>query len=104
MLTMKYLVYHKALLLTCCCLLTSQLRGQTNVNWTGGTGDWTNGANWFNETLNGSGFMPSADFNEVARIDNGGVVSVTTALANGTDQGASTNPGRVRLATVAGNG
>jgi len=77
---------------------------QTNVNWTGGTGNWTNGAAWFNEALAQTGFMPSADFSEIARIDGGGGVSVTTPLANGTDQGASTNPGEVRLATVSGTG
>jgi hypothetical protein len=74
------------------------------VNWTGGTGNYSTGASWFNESLAQSGFLPSVDFNETGRIDNGGVVSVTTQLANSTDQGASTNPGALLLGTVAGSG
>jgi prepilin-type N-terminal cleavage/methylation domain-containing protein len=86
------------------CLAAGKSAAQTNVNWTGAVGDWTNRSSWFNELLAQSGFLPSADFNEIARIDAGGVVSVTTPLANGTDQGASTNPGEVRLGTVSGVG
>ena len=86
------------------CLAPGNAAAQSNVNWTGGTGNWTNGAAWFNELLGQSGFLPSTDFSEIARIDGGGVVSVTTPLANGTDQGSSTNPGEIRLGTVSGAG
>ncbi|MCC6494413.1 MAG: hypothetical protein IT424_15490 [Pirellulales bacterium] len=85
-------------------LLSSQAAAQTNVNWTGSAGSWNTGSAWFNEALEQSGLLPSADFSEIARIDAGGVVTVNTALADGTDQGASTNPGEVRLGTVSGVG
>ncbi|MBA3484131.1 MAG: hypothetical protein H0T51_20180 [Pirellulales bacterium] len=75
----------------------------TNVNWTGGPGNWTNTSKWFNETSLSTGFLPSVDYNEIARID-GGVVTVNTGLANGTDASGSTNPGGVRLGTVSGAG
>src|SRR5688500_970328 len=74
-----------------------------NVNWTGGAGHWVDTSRWFNESTATTGFLPSVDFNEIARID-GGVVTVNTALANGSDQGASTNPGSVRLGSVSGAG
>ena len=75
----------------------------TFVNWTGGPGNWNNSALWFNEAAAGTGFLPSIDYDEIARID-AGIVTVNTPLANASDQGASTNPGAIRLGSVSGGG
>jgi hypothetical protein len=85
-------------------ILSGSASAQSFVNWVGGTSNWNAGSSWFNEALAQTGSLPSADFDEIARIDNGGIVSVTTPLANGVDQGFTTNPAEVRLATVAGTG
>jgi hypothetical protein len=82
----------------------STAQAQTFVNWTGGTGNWNNNAGWFNEGTGLPGTLPSADFSEIARIDAGGVVTVNTALANGSDGGFTTNPGEVRLGSVTSSG
>lgn len=87
-----------------CCILSSPSTAQTFVNWTGNAGDWSNRNGWFNESLGGTGFLPSADFGEIARIDNGGVVTTSTALANGSDQDSSTNPGELQIGVLAGTG
>jgi hypothetical protein len=87
-----------------CCILSSPSTAQTFVNWTGNAGDWSNRNGWFNESLGGTGFLPSADFGEIARIDDGGVVTASTALANGSDQGSSTNPGELQIGVLAGTG
>lgn len=86
------------------CLAPALATAQAYVNWTGGAGDWSNRNGWFNEAFASTGFLPSADFKEIARIDGGGVVSVTTALADATDQGSSTNPAELRLGSTAGTG
>lgn len=100
---MKYSPYSLALVLIVAAAAET-VQAQTNVNWTGGVGNWSNRSAWLNESLNQTGFLPSYQFNEIARIDGNGVVSVTTPLANGEDQGTSTNPGEVRLGTVSGAG
>jgi hypothetical protein len=84
--------------------LMSTASAQTDfVNWTGGAGNWADGSLWFNEPLATTGYLPSVDYDEVARVD-GGVVTVNSPLADGSDQGASTNPGAIRLGSVSGGG
>jgi hypothetical protein len=82
----------------------ADVNAQTFVNWTGGAGNWTEAAKWFNEGTQGAGALPSADFVEVARIDNGGVVTVNTLLADGTAAGSSTNPANLLVGAVGGTG
>lgn len=87
-----------------CCIAPSIAKAQSFVNWTGAAGDWSNRNSWFNELLAQNGFLPSSDFMEIARVDSGGVVTVSTPLANGVDQGFSTNPAELRIGSVAGVG
>jgi prepilin-type N-terminal cleavage/methylation domain-containing protein len=96
--------YRIMLALSMCCIAPLAATAQSFLNWTGGAGDWSNRSSWYNESFAGTGFLPSVDFNEIARVDSGGVVTVSTALANGSDQGSSTNPAELRLGSVAGVG
>ncbi len=82
----------------------ADVRAQTFVNWTGGAGNWTDVTKWFNEGTQGTGALPSADFVEIARIDNGGVVTIDTPLADGTSGGFSTNPANLLVGAVGGTG
>lgn len=91
----------QALALFALCLLTAETNGQTFVNWTGTTGNWTDANNWFNEGTMSPGSLPSVDFEEIARID-GGDVTVNTALADTTINGFSANPGQLLLGNLGG--
>lgn len=85
-------------------LSPTAIQAQTFVNWTGGAGNWTDVTKWFNDGTQGTGALPSSDFIEVARIDNGGVVTVNTPLADGTSAGFSTNVANLLVGAVGGTG
>lgn len=82
----QFLCTHWALLrtvtvvgvLTICALSAARTEAQTNSTWNGGTGNWSNAANWSNG-------VPNGDFN--ALISNGGPIStanldMTATVAN----------------------
>lgn len=71
---------------------------QTFVEWNGVAGNWEDPSKWLTGTL------PSRDFDEIARIDSGGIATVHTALADTSIGGFSANPAGVLLGDVAGTG
>lgn len=89
------IVFVAVLGLTVCS--SSLTLGQTDITWTGGTGDWTVGSNW------SGGLAPEGIFGEQALINNGGVAQLTVPFINDEGAGVLGGPGNLILGQALGD-